>query len=190
MEATKPDTMIAPIPNQNPKRAKPSERRRGGATTAVIGRWKARKPALDTPTRNTKKIDSQITGAIAVMAGFTGGVSVAEVAGVLLIYGIGAGLFQSPNISGVLGAAPADRLGVASGTLSTLGRLGQVVGVAVAGGIWEQQTPAAQAGGDVEAFTTAFLVLALVGALATAASWVRGPVALQEDDHLHPPPES
>lgn len=131
-----------------------------------------------------------ITGAIAVMAGFTGGVSVAEVAGVLLIYGIGAGLFQSPNISGVLGAAPADRLGVASGTLSTLGRLGQVVGVAVAGGIWEQQTPAAQAGGNVEAFTTAFLVLALVGALATAASWVRGPVALQEADHLHPPSES
>ena len=131
-----------------------------------------------------------ITGSIALMARFTSGVSVVEVAGVLLIYGVGAGLFQSPNISGVLGAAPADRLGVASGTLSTLGRLGQVVGVAVAGGLWEQQTTAAQGSGDVGAFTTAFVVLALVGALATAASWVRGPVTVQEDRDLHPPPVS
>lgn len=49
--------------------------------------------------------------------------------------------------------------------------------MAVAGGIWEQQTTATQGSGDVEAFTTAFVVLALVGALATAASWVRGPVS-------------
>lgn len=112
-----------------------------------------------------------ITAAIAVMAAFTPGVSVEEVAGVLLVYGIGAGFFQSPNISGVLGAAPADRLGVASGTLSTLGRLGQVVGIAVAGGIWER----------TGAFDTAFTVLAGFGVLAALASWLRGPVATAGD---------
>lgn len=116
-----------------------------------------------------------ITASIALMAGFTGGVSVGEVAAVLLFYGLGAGLFQAPNISGVLGAAPADRLGVASGTLSTLGRLGQVVGVAVAGGMWERaaDTPSGAGAGG---FTPAFAVLALFGVLATAASWLRGPV--------------
>ena len=109
-----------------------------------------------------------VTGAIAIMATFTRGVSVAEVAAVLLVYGVGAGFFQSPNISGVLGAAPADRLGVASGTLSTLGRLGQVVGVAVAGGLWER----------TGAFDTAFAVLAGFGVLAALSSWLRGPVAV------------
>ena len=113
-----------------------------------------------------------VTGAIAIMATFTRGVSVAEVAAVLLVYGVGAGFFQSPNISGVLGAAPADRLGVASGTLSTLGRLGQVVGVAVAGGLWER----------TGAFDTAFAVLAGFGVLAALSSWLRGPVAVAGRD--------
>ena len=117
---------------------------------------------------------SLITAAIALMATFTDGVAVAEVAAVLLVYGVGAGLFQSPNISGVLGAAPADRLGVASGTLSTLGRLGQVVGVAVAGGLWQQGVSGAPSG--AAGFRPAFVVLALFGVLATVASWLRGPV--------------
>jgi MFS family permease len=115
-----------------------------------------------------------IAAAIGLMATFTDGVAVAEVAAVLLVYGIGAGLFQSPNISGVLAAAPADRLGVASGTLSTLGRLGQVVGVVVAGGLWQQGVSGASSG--AAGFRPAFVVLALFGVLATVASWLRGPV--------------
>lgn len=130
-----------------------------------------------------------ITSAIAVMARFTGGVSVVEVAGTLLLYGVGAGLFQSPNISGVLGAAPAGRLGVASGTLSTLGRLGQVVGVAVAGGIWEQ-TSTVPPGDPSAGFDSAFAVLALFGIVATVASWLRGPLRVGGDSvrSATPPP--
>lgn len=119
-----------------------------------------------------------ITAAIVLMAGFTTGVSVPEIVAVLGLYGVGAGLFQSPNISGVLGCAPADSLGVASGTLSTLGRLGQVVGVAVAGGLWERGgaagAPREARGADT--FHDAFFALAVFGALATIASWLRGPV--------------
>ena len=75
---------------------------------------------------------------------------------VLAVYGIGAGLFQSPNISGVLGAAPPERLGVASGTLSTLGCLGQVVAVAGAGGLWQWGAPQApRPPGSVPARVTA-----------------------------------
>jgi len=117
-----------------------------------------------------------ITATIGLMATFTDAVSAPEVAGVLLVYGLGAGLFQSPNISGVLGAAPSARIGVASGTLSTVGRLGQVVGVAVAGGIWDRGTDGTSAAG-VAGFRQAFVVLALFGVLATSASWLRGRVA-------------
>ena len=117
-----------------------------------------------------------ITATIGLMATFTEEVSAPEVAGVLLVYGLGAGLFQSPNISGVLGAAPDARLGVASGTLSTVGRLGQVVGVAVAGGMWDRGSEGTSAGG-VAGFHQAFVVLALFGVLATSASWLRGRVA-------------
>ncbi len=128
---------------------------------------------------------AMITLSIVLMAGFTDGVSVAEVAGVLAVYGAGAGLFQSPNISGVLGAAPGDRLGVASGTLSTFGRLGQVAGVAVAGSLWDRGTETA-GGGGAAAFHDAFVVLALFGVAATVASWLRGPAPLAP--RPEPPP--
>ncbi len=120
-----------------------------------------------------------ITLAVWLMAGLRPGVSLTRIVAVLVLYGIGAALFQSPNISGVLGSAPADRLGVASGTLSTVGRLGQVAGIAVAGNVWQgglgpggQSAQAAPA-----AFQRAFLVLAAFGALAAVASWLRGPVS-------------
>lgn len=50
--------------------------------------------------------------------------------------GIGMGLFQSPNNSAVMGAAPRSRLGVASGLLSITRTLGQTTGIAVLGALW------------------------------------------------------
>lgn len=51
--------------------------------------------------------------------------------------GVGMGIFQSPNNSAVMGSAPKHRLGVASGLLSLTRVLGQTVGVAVLGALWE-----------------------------------------------------
>jgi hypothetical protein len=51
-----------------------------------------------------------------------------------------------------------------------------VVGVAVAGGIWDRGTDGTSAAG-VAGFRQAFVVLALFGVLATSASWLRGRVA-------------
>jgi MFS family permease len=42
-------------------------------------------------------------------------------------------LFNSPNNSAIMGAAPKNRLGVASAVLSTVRTLGQVIGIAVLG---------------------------------------------------------
>ena len=46
---------------------------------------------------------------------------------------IGMSLFNSPNNSAIMGAAPKNRLGIASALLSTMRTLGQVIGVAVLG---------------------------------------------------------
>ncbi len=54
----------------------------------------------------------------------------------LLPVGLGIGIFQSPNNSAILGAAPRNQLGTASGLLAVSRTLGQTVGLAVFGAIW------------------------------------------------------
>lgn len=51
--------------------------------------------------------------------------------------GIGMGTFQSPNNSAVMGSAPKERLGVASGLLSLTRVVGQTAGIAILGALWE-----------------------------------------------------
>ncbi|MEC4818011.1 MAG: MFS transporter [Scytonema sp. PMC 1069.18] len=51
-------------------------------------------------------------------------------------YGIGLGMFQSPNNSAILGEAPPQRLGIASGLLSLSRTLGQTTGLSVMGSLF------------------------------------------------------
>lgn len=51
-------------------------------------------------------------------------------------YGIGLGLFQSPNNSTVMGSVPRDRLGIASGLLSLSRTVGSTVGVPLIGTVF------------------------------------------------------
>lgn len=51
-------------------------------------------------------------------------------------YGIGLGLFRSPNDSTVMGAVPRERLGIASGLLSLCRTCGVTVGISVMGAIF------------------------------------------------------
>jgi MFS family permease len=53
-----------------------------------------------------------------------------------LALGLGLGLFSSPTTSAVLGAAPREQRGVASGVMSTARALGMVVGFALGGAIF------------------------------------------------------
>ncbi|MBT3337985.1 MAG: MFS transporter [Anaerolineae bacterium] len=53
--------------------------------------------------------------------------------------GIGMGMFQSPNNSAIMGAAPRSRLGIASGMLSVTRTLGQTTGIAILGALWAGQ---------------------------------------------------
>jgi EmrB/QacA subfamily drug resistance transporter len=57
----------------------------------------------------------------------------------ILLYmplGVGMGIFQSPNNSAIMGAAPPDKLGVVSGMLALNRTLGQTTGIAIVGAIW------------------------------------------------------
>jgi len=51
----------------------------------------------------------------------------------LLLFGIGTGLFQSPNTSAAMGGLPRPHLGVASAVLANVRNVGMVMGVALAG---------------------------------------------------------
>jgi MFS family permease len=61
---------------------------------------------------------------------------------------IGMSLFNSPNNSAIMGAAPKHRLGVASAVLSMVRTLGQVIGISVLGAFFYQRL-AVHAGGPV-----------------------------------------
>lgn len=60
----------------------------------------------------------------------------AQMLAFLVLVGAGVGMFQSPNNSTVLGNAPREALGVASGLLAVMRTLGQTAGIALAGAIW------------------------------------------------------
>lgn len=54
----------------------------------------------------------------------------------IIPYGLGIGMFQSPNNSAIMGAAPQDSLGITSGLLSLSRILGQTIGVPLVGAIF------------------------------------------------------
>jgi len=62
--------------------------------------------------------------------------SVFDIGWRLVVTGVGQALFQSPNNSALLGAAPEERRGVASGFLATGRVVGQSVSVALAGAVF------------------------------------------------------
>lgn len=122
-----------------------------------------------------------VTAAVFLMTALRADTPPVAAAAVLVLYGASAGLFQAPNNSAVLGAAPPERRGVASGMLATMRQLGQVVGITVAGLLWTARRDSYQARlPEPEAvalgFRDAFLVLAAVGAAATVISWARAPL--------------
>ncbi len=86
--------------------------------------------------------------------------------------GLGMGVFQSPNNSAIMGAAPRTRLGIASSMLSLTRTLGQTAGIAVMGAFFASRLnhyagqpvdiTDAPAGAMVAALHDQFLVMAAV----------------------------
>ncbi|NLC56310.1 MAG: MFS transporter [Armatimonadetes bacterium] len=101
--------------------------------------------------------------------------------GRLFLVGLGNGLFASPNSSAIMGAVPPQRLGVASGMISTVRTTGMVLGVAIAGAVIAVRRAALVAAGLApetafgSALAGALLVTAAIAAAGIVPSLVRGP---------------
>jgi MFS family permease len=78
--------------------------------------------------------------------------------------GLGFGIFQSPNNSAIMGAAPHRRLGVVSGMLSITRTLGQTAGIATLGAFWAARV-AYYSGHQVSAVHAGTLIGAQVAGL-------------------------
>ena len=111
----------------------------------------------------------------------------------LVVLGVGGGLFWSPNTSAVMGAAPSERLGVASATLATFRQTGMVTSFALALAVAAAAIPAqfvgaiflgtsVELGGAVMAdftvgMTHALAVSALIVLGASAMTFIAGDTA-------------
>ena len=109
-----------------------------------------------------------LTAGLLLMLGVPANASLADVAWRMAICGIGFGFFQSPNVRALVGAAPRNRSGVASGMMSTARLTGQTIGgviVAVSFGF---------ADGDIARGVHAALIVAVAAsAVACVFSFLR-----------------
>lgn len=91
----------------------------------------------------------------------------------LALFGLGAGLFTSPNSSALMGSAPRHRQGIASGVMATARSMGMALGVGIAGAIFTTIQ-----GGDarltISAINAGLGVAAMVAVIGAATSAVRG----------------
>ncbi|MCP6762121.1 MAG: MFS transporter [Fischerella sp. CENA71] len=85
------------------------------------------------------------------------------------IYGIGLGLFQSPNNSTVMGAASRERLGIVSGLLSLSRTSGGTVGVPLMGTVFGALVASVTAGTDVSIAPAEAIVVGFQGTVRFAA---------------------
>jgi EmrB/QacA subfamily drug resistance transporter len=85
------------------------------------------------------------------------------------IYGIGLGLFQSPNNSSVMGTVSRERLGIASGLLSLSRTSGNTVGVSLIGAVFGGLIASVAAGADVSVAPPEAIVVGFQGSFRFAA---------------------
>ncbi|MCX9013400.1 MAG: MFS transporter [Candidatus Methanoperedens sp.] len=96
------------------------------------------------------------------------------------LVGLGMGLFQSPNNSIIMGSVPPNRLGIASGMLSTVRNLGMVTGIAVSGAVFTRSLHLLEGAGIayetafIGGFHDVFLVSAVICTAGIFTSLVRG----------------
>lgn len=76
-----------------------------------------------------------IAAGLLLMSTLTENSSAMEVVAWFMLMGVGMGLFASPNTSAIMGCVERDRLGVASGTLSTMRTVGQSMSLAIMGAL-------------------------------------------------------
>jgi EmrB/QacA subfamily drug resistance transporter len=92
----------------------------------------------------------------------------------LSLAGLGTGMFISPNTSALMGDAPRDRQGIASGILATARNLGMVLGVGTAGAILTSMTAHEVGGAIYGAVRVGFVSAGAFALFASVISSLRG----------------
>ena len=98
------------------------------------------------------------------------------------LIGLGMGMFQSPNNSIIMSSVPPNRLGIASGMLSSVRNLGMVTGIAVSGAVFTRGLNLLETAGltyeqaFIGGFHDAFLVSAVICTIGVFTSLVRAGV--------------
>jgi EmrB/QacA subfamily drug resistance transporter len=90
-----------------------------------------------------------------------------DVAWRMALFGLGTGIFQSPNNSAVMGSTPKRYLGVGSGILATMRNVGMALGIATGGAVVAHRMPFYAPFGDDTAFLFAIHDAYIAGALLT-----------------------
>ncbi|OPY37524.1 MAG: putative transporter [Methanoregula sp. PtaU1.Bin051] len=97
----------------------------------------------------------------------------------LLILGLGYGTFSSPNTNAIMSSVETRHLGVASGMVSTMRAIGQMLSLAIAMLVFSAILGTVQITPSVypqlqQSVTTVFAVFVVLGIVGTAASYARG----------------
>jgi MFS family permease len=93
----------------------------------------------------------------------------------LAVCGLGTGIFIAPNNSALMGAAPRERQGIAAGVLATARNMGMVLGVGIAGAIFNSASRGSDAPRAVaRGVATGLLAGAISAGVGAATSAVRG----------------
>lgn len=99
----------------------------------------------------------------------------------LAVFGIGNGMFQSPNNTEIMGSAPRERLGIASSVLATMRNVGMVLGIAIGGAIYTTRRAYfinvlnfSSAAATLYGLKDAYSVSAIIGLVSATLSFVRG----------------
>jgi len=108
-----------------------------------------------------------LAAGLLLLAALAPSASLGALAAALGLVGLGVGTFVSPNNSALMGAAPRNRQGIASGVLATARNVGMVLGVGLAGAVFT--TVLARAGAEAGASGGAALVHGVQASLLVAA---------------------
>jgi MFS family permease len=110
----------------------------------------------------------------------------------LLVAGLGAGMFVSPNTSALMGSAPRHQQGIAAGVMATARNVGMAMGVGMAGALFTTvlaRAPQNDAGSALfQAIGAGFLSGAGVAAAGTLVCAAAGPMKRETEEDV-PAPE-
>jgi EmrB/QacA subfamily drug resistance transporter len=127
-----------------------------------------------------------LTASLALLSRLSAEATIVDMAWPLALAGIGIAVFVSPNSAAAMSAVPPRHRGIASGSVATARNLGMVLGVALAGMIFNDTFRNLNGGEDLthyrpvleSAFMAAFGKAMLSGAAVTAVgilvAWMRG----------------